>query len=230
MRRVSSIGRVLVAFGAAVLLGQDGVVRLPSGPPQPAPQAPSPQGPDDQVKTSSSSSQPLAPSGMADGMPPVNPSTFKVGAEDVLDITVWREPQLSGQVVVRPDGRVTANLVGEIEVGGKTIEEITKILTTKYGEVLNEPVVFVQPRSIRSSKYYVTGFVPRPGMYQLVVDTTVLDALIMAGGISEIANPKKIMILRNNKDRIFFNYSDVSKGKKLEQNILLQNGDRVFVN
>jgi len=168
---------------------------------------------------------------MQDGVaPPVNPMTFKVGPEDVLDIQVWREPQLSGQVVVRPDGMITVTLIGELEVGGKTIEQIQKTLVEKYSAVMNDPVVMVQPRAIRSSKYFITGAVQRTGMYPLVVDTTVLDAIIMAGGLLEVANPKKIVVMHKNKEQVIFNYNEVTKGKKMEQNILLQNGDYIFVN
>ena len=231
MRRVFSLGRLILATSAAVLLAQDGVVRLPTGPPAP-PAGSNSQAPgrDDGKGSSSANTQPLAPAGMQDGVaPPVNPNTFKVGPEDVLEISVWREPQLSGQVVVRPDGMITATLIGELEVGGKTISQIQKMLEGKYGESMNDPVVSVQARAIRSSKYYITGSVNRPGMYPLVVDTTVLDAIIVAGGLQEYANAKKIRIQHKDKSQAFFNYTEVSKGKKLEQNITLQNGDYIFV-
>jgi polysaccharide export outer membrane protein len=234
MRRVFSLGRIILAMSAMVLLAQDGVIRLPSGPPPPAPapggNSPSGANSNDASKGATATSSPLTPAGLQEGVnAPVNPNTFKVGPEDVLEINVWREPQLSGQVVVRPDGMITATLVGELEVGGKTISEITKLLETKYGAFMNDPVVSVQPRAIRSSKYSITGFVNRPGVYPLVVETTVLDAVITAGGLQEYANAKKIRIAHKNGKQDFFNYTDVAKGKKLEQNIQLQNGDYIFV-
>jgi polysaccharide export outer membrane protein len=233
MRSVLSFGRMLLVIGiAGTLLAQDGQIRLPPPPTGPIPQANnSNKGPDESgsARGATASTPPLAPAGLADGVaPPVDPTTFRVGPEDVLEIQVWREPQLSGQVVVRPDGNITVTLVGEVQVGGKTLQEITKMLTEKYGDVMNDPVVTVSPRAIRSSKYSIAGAVNRIGVYPLVVETTVLDAIIQAGGLQEYANAKKIRIQRKGKS-IFFNYNDVSKGKNLEQNIKLQNGDYIFV-
>src|SRR4051812_45026056 len=108
MRPVYSLGQALLLIGVAVaLLAQDGVIRLPTAPPAPQqPQLPSgPKGPDENFgRPTTANVQPLVPAGLQEGVaPPVNPNTFKVGPEDVLEIQVWREPQLSGQVVVRPD-------------------------------------------------------------------------------------------------------------------------------
>ncbi|MEP7364613.1 MAG: polysaccharide biosynthesis/export family protein [Acidobacteriota bacterium] len=157
-----------------------------------------------------------------------DPKTFKIGAEDVIAVNVWKEPELSGQFVVRPDGKITLNLVGEVDIAGLTPMEVQQRLTTEFGKVLNTPVVSVQMRTIRSSKYYITGNANRTGMFPLVVKTTVLEALTLAGGLGEWANKKKIVILRG-KERLFFNYNQVIKGKKLEQNIEVQNGDFIIV-
>lgn len=157
-----------------------------------------------------------------------DPKSFKIGAEDVIGVRVWKEPELSGDFVVRPDGKITLNLVGEVEVAGLTPMEVQQKLTGEFGKVLNNPVVSVQMRAIRSSKYYITGNVGRTGMFPLVVKTTVLEALTLAGGLGEWANKKKIVILRG-KERLFFNYNEVIKGKKLEQNIEVQNGDFIIV-
>lgn len=157
-----------------------------------------------------------------------DPKSFKIGAEDVIGVRVWKEPELSGDFVVRPDGKITLNLVGEVDVAGMTPMEVQQKLTTEFGKVLNSPVVSVQMRAIRSSKYYITGNVGRTGMFPLVVKTTVLEALTLAGGLGEWANKKKIVILRG-KERLFFNYTEVIKGKKIEQNIEVQNGDFIIV-
>jgi len=157
-----------------------------------------------------------------------DPKSFKIGPEDVIAVLVWKEPELSGQFVVRPDGKITLNLVGEVEVAGMTPMEVQQKLTGEFGKVLNNPVVSVQMKAIRSSKYYITGNVGRTGMFPLVVKTTVLEALTLAGGLGEWANKKKIVILRG-KERLFFNYTEVIKGKKIEQNIELQNGDFIIV-
>jgi len=158
-----------------------------------------------------------------------DPKSFKIGAEDVIEVRVWKEPDLSGSFVVRPDGKISLNLVGEVEIAGLTPMEVQQKLTTEFGKVLNSPVVGVQMRAIRSSKYYITGNVNKTGMFPLVVKTTVLEALTLAGGLGEWANKKKIIILRNGKDRFYFNYNDVIRGKKIEQNIELRNGDFIIV-
>ncbi len=157
-----------------------------------------------------------------------DPKSFKIGPEDVIGVRVWKEPELSGDFVVRPDGKITLNLVGEVDVSGLTPLEVQQKLTGEFGKVLNSPVVSVQMRAIRSSKYYITGNVGRTGMFPLVVKTTVLEALTLAGGLGEWANKKKIVILRG-KERLFFNYTEVIKGKKTEQNIEVQNGDFIIV-
>jgi polysaccharide export outer membrane protein len=177
-----------------------------------------------------SMAKPMAPPGLdPSAAPPVDPKSFKIGAEDVINIRVWKEPELSGDVVVRPDGRISVSLIGEIDVSGKTPEDLRKILTEEYSKVLNDPVITVRMSSIRSSKYYVTGNVFKTGMYPLVVPTTVLEALTLAGGFQEFANKKKVVILRQGKQH-YFNYNDVIKGKKLEQNLTLENGDFIVVN
>lgn len=157
-----------------------------------------------------------------------DPKTFKIGPEDVVIIQVWREPELSGEAVVRPDGKISLSLVGDVDVVGLTPLEVQEKVKVELGKVMNNPVVSVKMRAIRSSKYYITGNAARSGMFPLVVPTTVLEALTLAGGLTEWANKKKIVILRG-KERMYFNYNDVIKGKKLEQNILLQNGDFIII-
>lgn len=158
-----------------------------------------------------------------------DPKTFKIGPEDVIDVNVWKERELSGSVVVRPDGKITLPLVGEVDVAGLTPMQVKEKLTEEFGKVLNSPVVGVSMRAIRSSKYYITGNVNRTGMFPLVVKTTVLEAITLAGGLGEWANKKEIIILRGGKERLKFNYNEVIKGKKIEQNIYLQNGDFIIV-
>lgn len=155
---------------------------------------------------------------------PVDPRSYKIGAEDVLRIQVWREPELSSQVAVRPDGMVTVPLVGEVPVSGLTPLEVTEHLKKEFGKLVNNPVVSVEVWQVRSRKYFIAGLVSRPGQYPLVVPVTVLEALTLAGGPTEWANKKNIMIIRGSK-RIKFNWNDVIKGKNLDQNIYLEPGD-----
>ena len=158
---------------------------------------------------------------------PVDPKTFEIGPEDILMIRVWREPELSTGVQVRPDGKITLPLVGEMQAAGLTPEELKAKVVEALTEYINKPEVMVSIQSVQSRRYHITGEVNRPGTYPLVVPVTVLEALTNAGGFREFANTKKITILRKGKI-IKFNYNDVIKGKNLDQNIAIENGD--FVN
>ncbi len=159
---------------------------------------------------------------------PVDPKSYKIGPEDVLLIRIWREPDLSGPVSVRPDGEITLPLIGELNAGGLTPEELVGVVTKRLSTLINSPQVMVSVQSVRSKKYYMTGEVGRPGSYPLVTPTTILQALSEAGGFREFANTKKIVVIRGDK-RLKFNYKDVIDGKHTEQNILLENGDHVVV-
>ncbi len=159
---------------------------------------------------------------------PVDPKAYIIGPEDVLMVRVWREPELSGPVVVRPDGKISLALAGEIQAGGLTPEQLTGRIRDLLEKLIKRPEVLVSVQSVQSKKYLVSGEVNKPGSFPLVVPTTVLEAIVQAGGLREFANKKKIVILRGGK-RLFFNYRDVVKGKNLQQNVLLENGDHVIV-
>lgn len=159
---------------------------------------------------------------------PVDPKSYVIGAEDQLGIQVWREPEVSGAVIVRPDGRITLPLIGEVQAGGKTPEELTKVVAERLSEFLNRPEVMVSVTNVRSKKYFITGQVYRTGAFPLVVPTTILEALSASGGFQQWAKRKKIIVLRGDK-RIKFNYNDVIKGKNPDQNIYLENGDHIIV-
>ena len=159
---------------------------------------------------------------------PVDPRTFKVGPEDVIEIRVWRETDLSGLYAIRPDGKITLPLAGELEVAGKTLDEIKEDVVKLYSKFIQRPEISVSLRQVGSRKYYLVGEVLRPGVYPLVVPTTILEGLNGAGGFKEFANKKKIIILRDGK-KIKFNYSEVISGRKMDQNIRLESGDHVYV-
>ena len=159
---------------------------------------------------------------------PVDPKSYRIGAEDTLMVRVWREPEVSATVIVRPDGRITLPLIGEVQAGGKTPNELDEMVTEKLSEFLNRPEVMVAVQQVRSKKYYLTGQVNRTGSFPLVVPTTVLEALSGAGGFQQWAKKKKITILRGSQ-RFKFNYNDVIKGKNMDQNIYLENGDHIIV-
>jgi polysaccharide export outer membrane protein len=162
-----------------------------------------------------------------DAPAPVDPKTYKVGVGDVLTIRVWREAELSGNVVVRPDGRITLPLAGEIEAAGLTPELLGQRIAEALSKFLTKPEVIVSVASVQSKRYYISGNVLRSGPVPLVMPTTVLQALSSAG-LGQWAKRSKIVIMRGT-ERIKFNYNDVIKGKKLEQNIFLQDGDHIFV-
>ncbi|MBE0656770.1 MAG: polysaccharide biosynthesis/export family protein [Bryobacteraceae bacterium] len=158
---------------------------------------------------------------------PVDPKSYVIGAQDVLGIRVWREPELSGSVAVRPDGKITLPLVGDIDAAGFTPEALTVRVAESLGKILNKPEVTISVVSVQSKRYFLSGKVGRGGGVPLVVPTTVLQALSSAG-LGEWAKKSKIIIMRGTQ-RIKFNYDEVIKGKKLEQNIFLQDGDHIFV-
>lgn len=159
---------------------------------------------------------------------PVDPKTFVLGPEDIVAVRVWREPELSFAAQIRPDGKITMQLVGEIDAAGKTPEQLKDSVVEKLSDYLNKPEVSVSVQAVMSRRYYITGEVGRTGAFPLVVPITVLEALTNAGGFKEYANKKKITILRNGKI-IKFNYNEVVKGKNLDQNILVENGDYIVV-
>lgn len=158
---------------------------------------------------------------------PVDPKTFELGPEDILAVRVWREPELSSAVQIRPDGKITLPLIGEIQAAGLTPEALKEKVVEALSEYINKPEVMVSLQSVQSRRYHITGEVGRPGTFPLVVPVTILEALMNAGGFREFANTKKITILRKNK-LIKFNYNDVIKGKNMQQNIPVENGD--FIN
>jgi len=159
---------------------------------------------------------------------PVDPKAYIIGAEDVISIRVWHEPENSGMFVVRPDGKVAVPLIGEIQAAGLTPEKLSANIAEGLQKVMVHPEVTVGVEKVNSKKYYIQGEVMRPGAYPLVIDTTVLEALVNAGGFREFANTKDITILRGGQ-RLKFNYRDVTKGKKMEQNILVKPGDQIIV-
>jgi polysaccharide export outer membrane protein len=159
---------------------------------------------------------------------PVDPRSYRIGAEDVLSLRIWREPELSGLFTVRPDGKISLLLVGEMDAMDLTPQQLEANIRKAYEQYLKSPLVTLQVQNVQSKKYYISGEINKSGMFPLVSPTTVLQAITMAGGIREFGNPKKIIIMRGS-ERIKFNYAEVIKGKKLEQNILLRPGDHIVI-
>ena len=158
----------------------------------------------------------------------VDPKSYVIGAQDILMIRVWREQDFTGAYPVRPDGKITIPLVGDVQAGGLTPERLGEQLKQALSAYINAPDVSVSLQTVNSKKFFITGEVNRPGEYSLATPTKVFDALSNAGGFHDFANKKKILIIRG-AERIKFNYQDILKGKSLEQNILLENGDTIVV-
>lgn len=162
------------------------------------------------------------------GGAPIDPKTYIIGPEDSLLIRIWREPDLSGPVMVRPDGRISLQLLNEIQAAGLTPEQLTQKVAEGLSKYMTHPEVSVAVQQVNSKKYFIIGEIQKPGSYPLTIPTTVLEALVNAGGFRDFANTKKIVIMRGPK-RFTFNYKDVTKGKHMEQNILLESGDQIIV-
>ena len=135
---------------------------------------------------------------------------------------------MSSLYAVRPDGKISMPLVGEIEAAGMTPKQLESKVVEALQTVMNRPQVAVSVQDVRSKKYYVQGQVNRAGAFPLVSKLTILEALGLAGGLQEFANDKDIRIIRKGQV-IKFNYRDVTKGKKMEQNIDLAPGDQIIV-
>lgn len=165
------------------------------------------------------------------GAPQVEPG-YRLGAEDVLLISVWKDEQLTREVVVRPDGMFSFPLVGDIQAEEHTVEDIRLDLIKRLTKFIPNPNVSVAVIKVLSYKIYVVGRVNKPGEYLIGHYTDVLQALSLAGGLTPFAAENDIKVIRRvrNQQHVFpFRYSDVRKGKDLEQNILLQRGDTVMV-
>jgi len=160
-------------------------------------------------------------------------SSYVIGANDVLAINVWKEPDISRSVPVRSDGKISLPLVGELQAGGQTPQQLEQEITKRLQSYISEPEVTVIVTDSKSQKVNILGMVVRPGAYLLTSSTTVLDAIAMAGGFKDFAKQKSIYVLRQAPDgtqkRIPFNYKDVIKGKNAEQNVRLQAGDTVVI-
>jgi polysaccharide export outer membrane protein len=158
----------------------------------------------------------------------VDPNRYLIGPEDILFIKVWREPDFTLPVAVRPDGKITIPLIGEVQAGQETPGQLTKNLAELLAKYINNAEVTVFVTEVRSKKFYLDGELNRPGSFPLVTPTRVLEALSRGGGFKDFANTKKIRILRDGKV-YYFNYKEVTSGKRLDQNILLENGDHIIV-
>jgi polysaccharide export outer membrane protein len=160
----------------------------------------------------------------------VYPKTYTIGPEDVLNILVWREPELTKNHLVRSDGKITMPLLGDIQAAGLTPERLKAQLTQALSEQILKPEVTVTVMAVNSKKFYISGEVNKSGMFSLAVPVRVFDALNLAGGFRDFAKTTDILIIRaNGKEILHFNYKEYLKGKHTEKNIFLENGDSIIV-
>lgn len=171
---------------------------------------------------------PLAPAVAQDAQ-----DAYALNPGDVLRVSVWREEELSREVIVRPDGRITFPLIGEVDAAQRSAEQVRASIVTRLVDFIPEPVVTVSVLSAQGNKVYVIGKVPRPGEYTMDRPMTVIQALALAGGLAQFANGNRIQILRRDdagrQQAIGFKYSDVESGERLEKNIELLSGDVIVV-
>ena len=160
------------------------------------------------------------------------PAGYVIGPDDVLEIVFWREKDMSTEVTVRPDGRITLPLINEVAASGLTPEALRDTLMAAAAKFVEDPNVSVVVKAINSRKVFITGQVAKPGAYPLTGPTTVMQIIAVAGGLHEFADAKNIIIMRNENGKPVaypFNYKDVLKRKNLKQNIELKPGDTVVV-
>jgi polysaccharide biosynthesis/export protein len=158
---------------------------------------------------------------------------YKIGVDDVLTVNVWHEPDLSRNITVRPDGKISLPLVGEIRASGKTPPQLQAELRADLAQFIKDPELTVIVAEIRSRRVNIIGQVFHPGTFAITQQMGVLDAIAEAGGLKEFAKQKQIYVLRETsagkRTRLDYNYRDVLKGKNNAQDILLQANDTVIV-
>ena len=184
--------------------------------------------------TPAQTQKPQGSTNQSSAVPPAAtlPSDYVIGVEDVLGVIFWREKEMSADVIVRPDGKISLPMLNDVHAAGLTPEQLADVVAEAGSKLVRDAGATVIVREIRSRKIYIIGEVGRPGTFQLGSEMTVLQALGEAGGFIEGANKGNVIIVRNEggKERRFkFNYNDVVDGKKPEQNIRLLPGDTIIV-
>ena len=155
-----------------------------------------------------------------------------IGPDDVLTVVFWRDKDMTTDVSVRPDGKISLPLLNDVQAAGLTPDQLREQITTAAAKFVEDPTVTVVVKEIKSRKVFITGQVGKPGPYLLSGPTTVLQLIAMAGGVLEYADSKNITVMRvenGHQLSLQFNYKDVTHRKNLKQNIELKPGDTVIV-
>jgi polysaccharide export outer membrane protein len=159
-------------------------------------------------------------------------SGYKLQPGDILQVVVWKETDLQSEVLIRPDGGISFALAGDMQAAGLTTDELRAELETRVRKLVPGAVVTVSVKAPNGNRVFVIGKVQRPGDFPLLRPIDVIQAISMAGGVTPFANVNNIRVLHREGQRqtsVRFRYSDVAKGRHLDQNILLQSGDTVIV-
>ena len=163
----------------------------------------------------------------------ISVDAYKIGSGDILEIVTWKEPDFSrGEVLVRIDGKITFPLLGDIQASGRTSLEIKKDIETGLKDFVENPVVTVTVKKPDSQKFYILGEIKNTGEYPLIKDLTVLQAFALAGGFTDWASKKEIILFRNEdgKDKIIrVNYKNIVRGEDFSQNIHIKANDTIIV-
>ena len=162
----------------------------------------------------------------------VDGDQYVIGPEDILYIHVWKEDALTRTIPVRTDGKISLPLIQEVKAAGLTPLQLKEVLMRKFKDFIENPIVSVTVVEVNSYKVYVIGQVKNPGVHRLRSETTVTQMIVVAGGFTDWANPKKILVVRKEdgrEKRIKVNYKRIMEGKDLDSNIVLKAGDTVVI-
>jgi len=205
----------------AILLGSNSAAQEVSGKPQTPNEAATAK---DKNGNSAAAEQAVKPA--------IDDPNYIIGPEDELNINVWKEPDISRAVPVRPDGKISLPLLNDVQASGLTPMQLGTEITTRLKKFIADPQVTIIVTRSTAQRIYLVGEVSRAGAYPLSPNMTVMEALSSAGGCTIFAKQKKIYILRkeNGKElRFQFNYREVLVGQRTEQNIVLKSGDTIVV-
>jgi polysaccharide export outer membrane protein len=184
-------------------------------------------------KSVAAAAQPAATDTLPPRVTQARPDSYIIGSDDMLAINVWKEPEMSKAVPVRPDGMISLPLLGEIKAKGLTPVQLEDEITDSLKKIMSDPQVTVIVTQVNSLSFNIVGQVMRPGYFPITRPIRVLDAIALCGGFRDFAKQKKIYVLRTGPDgkqeRLKFNYKDVIQGKNMAQNIELQPHDTLVI-
>jgi polysaccharide biosynthesis/export protein len=197
-----------------------------------APALPQGQNSQDSSATQTASSRPAADRPEGVNLPAKVGKDYVIGSEDVLDVSVWKEQELTRSLQVRPDGKISMPLVGDVQAAGLTPGQLAQSVTEKLKKFLTAPQVTVILTQINSQRVYVMGEVTRPGAYPVLPGMTILQAISSAGGLTPFANAKKIFLMRDEnhvQTKYPFSYKEVLDGREAQENLPVKAGDTIVV-